>query len=133
MELQEFTKTTTTLSLADLTALAAQRGAFGDDIIAAFATQAQLRTTTAQQVLDTASQANRDTLLASEQRSYDTAVRERDAVLGLQRNVEQRTEQRAHVPPSQGTTPTPKKSGLFGLELRALAEGSGAGAVIAPD
>jgi HK97 family phage major capsid protein len=134
MEIQEFVKSTTALPLADLTALAAHRGAFGDDVLAAFTTQVQLRTSTAQGVLDTSSQAGRDALLASEQRSYDAALRERDAILGLQRAIEARTEQRAYVPPSQAPTGKPAaKKGLFGLELRALAEGSGAGAVIAPD
>ena len=36
----------------------------------------------AQTVLDAATQAGRDSLLASEQRSYDGAIRERDAILG---------------------------------------------------
>lgn len=134
MEISDFVNATTVIPVSELTSLAAQRAAFGDDVLAAFRTQAELRQRTAQGVLDTATAASRDTLLASEQRSYDAAIRERDAVLGLQRAVEQRTEQRAYVPPSQAAgTPAKVKSGLFGLELRALAEGSGAGAVIAPD
>jgi len=135
MEIQAFTKTTELVPMADLTTLAAHRGAFGPEVEAGFSTQAQLRSAAAQAVLDAASQANRDTLLASEQRSYDNAIRERDAVLGLVRTVEQRTEQRAFVPESQRvqTSLQKKTTGLFGIEMRALVEGSGAGAVIAPD
>src|SRR6516165_10840230 len=112
MEIQDFVKATTAIPLGELTAVAAHRGAFGDDVLAAFATQVQLRSTAAQTVLDAASQANRDTLLASEQRSYDAAIRERDAILGLQRSVEQRTETRAFVPATQGSTPAKPKRGL---------------------
>lgn len=135
MEIADFTKATTTIPMADLTTLAAQRGSFGDDVIAAFRTQIELRSAAAQTVLDEAQKANRDTLLASEQRSYDGQMRERDAILGLQRAVEQRTAERAFVPASQGSgSIDPKKrSGLFGIELRALAGSSGAGAVISPD
>lgn len=134
MEIQDFVKQTAIVPLADLTTLAAQRGAFGDDVHAAFTTQLQLRQTAAQVVLDGASQANRDSLLASEQRAYDTVMRERDAILGLQRAIEQRTDTRAFVPDSQRaqTKPT-KRAGLFGLELRALAESAAPGSVIAPD
>lgn len=106
MEIQEFVRATTTIPIAELTTLAAQRSCFGDDVLAAFATQVQLRNGQAQAVLDTASQANRDTLLASEQRSYDSAIRERDSILALQRQVEGRTEQRAFVPATQTTTTT---------------------------
>lgn len=134
MEIQDFVKKTELVPMAELTTLAANRGCFGDDVLAAFTTQLQLRQTAAQAVLDTASSANRDTLLASEQRSYDSVMRERDSILSLVRNVEQRTETRSFVPESQRHQPEKKtKGGLFGLELRALAEGSGAGAVIAPD
>jgi HK97 family phage major capsid protein len=134
MEIQEFVKKTELVPLAELTTLAANRGCFGDDVLAAYRTQVELRQTSAQTVLDTAATANRDTLLASEQRSYDGSMRERDAILGLQRAIEQRTETRSFVPESQRPPEKgKKKSGLFGLELRALAEGSGAGAVIAPD
>jgi HK97 family phage major capsid protein len=102
MEIQEFiTKSTTTIPLSELTSLAASRSCFGDDVLAAFSSQVQLRSAAAQTVLETATAAQRDTLLASEQRSYDAAIRERDAILGLQRNVEARTEQRAFVPPTQ--------------------------------
>ena len=135
MDIQEFTKKTELVPLDMLTTLAAHRGAFGDDVLAGFATQVQLRSSQAQTVLDAASQANRDTLLASEQRSYDTAIRERDAILGLQRAVEQRTEQKTFVPESQlpiGDADEDARRPVR-LELRALVEGSGAGAVIAPD
>jgi HK97 family phage major capsid protein len=134
MEITEFVKKTELVPMADLSTLAAQRGAFGDDVLAGFATQVQLRSSQAQAVLDTASQANRDTLLASEQRSYDTAIRERDAVLGLQRAIEQRTEQRAFVPESQRQpSKKEKRGGLFGLALRDLKESAAPGSVIAPD
>ena len=133
MEIEQFTKTTSIVPLSELTSLAATRGAFGDDILAAFRTQIELRNTEASKVLDAATAANRDTLLASEQRSYDGHVRERDAVLALQLAVEKRTEQRSFVPESQHSSGIPKKGGLFGLELRALAESSGVGAVLAPD
>jgi HK97 family phage major capsid protein len=126
MEIQDFIKTTTTVPLSELTAIASTRGAWGDDVLAAFASQVQLRSTAAQTVLDTATQANRDTLLASEQRSYDSAIRERDAILGLQRAVEQRTEARAFVPPTQSGRSEPGPMGpisspVLKLEQRAAA------------
>jgi HK97 family phage major capsid protein len=135
MEIQEFVKKTELVPLAELTTLAATRGAFGDDVLAAFRTQVELRSTAAQAVLDTAAAANRDTLLASEQRAYDGPMRERDAILGLQRAVEQRTETRSFVPESQRTPEKGKatKTGLFGLELRALTGGATPGSVISPD
>ena len=133
MEIQEFVKKTGIVPLTELTSLAATRGCFGDDVRTAFKTQIELRSTDAQKVLDAATAANRDTLLASEQRSYDGHVRERDAILGLQRAIEQRTEQRAFVPESQRPAPAAKKGGLFGLELRALAGSATPGSVISPD
>jgi HK97 family phage major capsid protein len=127
MEIQEFlTRSTTTIPLTELTTIASQRAAFGDDVLAAFASQVQLRSASAQTVLDTATQANRDTLLASEQRAYDAAIRERDSILGLQRAIEQRTEQRAFVPPTQGRgeqpvgTPPLVSSPVLGTEQRAF-------------
>jgi HK97 family phage major capsid protein len=61
-------------------------------------------------------------------------MRERDALLGLVRNVEQRSETRAFVPESQRQQPkTAKRAGLFGLELRDLKESAAPGSVIAPD
>ena len=103
MEIQQFITDTSKgiIPLADLTSIAADRRAFGDDVITAFRTQIEQRSRQAQTVLDSASQAGRDTLLASEQRSYDGAVRERDSILALQRAVEARTEQRGHVPATQ--------------------------------
>jgi HK97 family phage major capsid protein len=103
MEIQQFISDTAKgiIPVATLTTLAADRRAFGDDIMAAFTTQVQQRSQQAQTVLDAATAAGRDTLLASEQRSYDGAIRERDSILGLQRAVEQRTEARAHVPATQ--------------------------------
>jgi HK97 family phage major capsid protein len=118
-----------------LTSLAATRGAFGDDVLAGFKTQLELRNAEAQKVLDAATTANRDTLLASEQRAFDGYNRERDAILSLQLAVEKRTEQRAFVPESQrvSNTSDTKKGGLFGLELRALAGSATPGSVISPD
>ena len=103
MEIQQFITDTSKgiIPLADLTSIAADRRAFGDDVITAFRTQIEQRSRQAQTVLDSASQAGRDTLLASEQRSYDGAVRERDSILALQRAGEARTEQRGHVPSTQ--------------------------------
>lgn len=108
MEIQEFITQTAkgTIPLGTLTTIAADRAAFGDDVLVAFRTQVELRSSAASTVLETASQAGRDTLLASEQRSYDAAMRERDAILGLQRHVEQRTEQRGFVPATQTATET---------------------------
>jgi HK97 family phage major capsid protein len=108
MEITQFVQETSKgiIPLAELTSIAADRRAFGDDVIAAFASQVQLRSTAAQTVLDAASQAGRDTLLASEQRSYDGAVRERDSILNLQQAVERRTESRAFVPATQVQTET---------------------------
>jgi HK97 family phage major capsid protein len=89
------------IGLDILTTIAAQRAAHGDDVIGAFASQLEQRSAKAQQVLDTAAAANRDALLASEQRSYDAALRERDNILSLLRHVEQRTAQAAYVPRTQ--------------------------------
>src|SRR5262252_2917937 len=135
MEIQAFLTATEKIPLSDLTALAATRAAFGDDVLAAMKTQVELRSSAAQTVLDEATKANRDTLLASEQRSYDASIRERDAVLGLLRNIEQRTDEKKFVPASQHAAPgaASKRGTLFGIELRALAGGSGAGTVISPD
>jgi HK97 family phage major capsid protein len=116
MEIAAFVTATTTIPLSELTTLAAQRACFGDDVLTAFRTQIELRSTQAQTVLNAATAANRDTLLASEQRSYDSAIRERDAILGLQRAVEQRTEQRAYVPPTQ-VTGTPPATPAIGPVL----------------
>lgn len=124
MEIQTFLSTTTPVPLADLTTLAATRAAFGDDVLAAFRTQIELRSTAAQTVLDTATTANREALLASEQRSYDTQIRERDAILGLQRAVEQRTEIRGFVPESQrvpDARPVALTSPVLGTEQRCAA------------
>lgn len=105
MEITQFIADTAKgiVPLAELTSIAADRRAFGDDVITAFRTQIELRSSQAQTVLDIASQAGRDSLLASEQRSYDGAVRERDSILALQQAIERRTEQRGHVPPTQVT------------------------------
>jgi HK97 family phage major capsid protein len=102
MNISEFLgKATTVIPVSELTTIAADRAAFGDDVLAAFRSQIELRSTQATKVLETATAAGRDTLLASEQRSYDAAVRERDSILALQQAVERRTETRAHVPATQ--------------------------------
>src|SRR5262252_10666708 len=103
MEIQAFITATDRIPLSDLTSLAATRAAFGDDVLAAMKTQVELRSTAAQTVLDEATKANRDTLLASEQRAYDASIRERDAVLGLLRNIEQRTDEKKFVPVTQAS------------------------------
>jgi HK97 family phage major capsid protein len=114
MEILEFLEATTkkAIPLSELTAIAADRAAFGDDVIAAFTTQIEQRATAAQAVLTAAETAGRDTLLASEQRSYDGAMRERDSILSLQQAVERRTEQRAHVPATQTSTQTTETADL---------------------
>lgn len=134
MEIAEFLTQTTqrAIPVAELTSIAATRAAHGDDVIAAFRTQAEQRTTAAQAVLDVATQAGRDSLLASEQRSYDAAIRERDSILALQQSVERRTEARAFVPTTQ-TGGRTERGGVFGIELRALVENTGAGGVIVPN
>jgi len=103
MELTAFLESTakSAIALAELTTIAADRRAHGDDVLTAFRTQIEQRSAAAQSVLDAAQTAGRDTLLASEQRDYDRQIRERDAILGLQRAVEQRTSTAAYVPPSQ--------------------------------
>lgn len=108
MEITQFIEQTSKgiIPLATLTTIAADRRAFGDDVIAAYRTQIELRSNTAQAVLGDAEKAGRDTLLASEQRSYDGAIRERDSILALQQAVERRTETRAHVPATQVVTET---------------------------
>ena len=112
------------IPIATLTSLAADRAAFGDDVIAAFKTQIEQRSTQASTVLETATAAGRDTLLASEQRSYDAAIRERDSILALQQAVERRTEQRAHVPLTQvetrTQTTTDSESPVLGKEVRCV-------------
>lgn len=137
MEIQELVKATTIIPVADLTTIAATRAAFGDDVLTAYKTQIELRTTEAQKVLDAATAANRDTLLASEQRSYDGHVRDRDAILSLQLAIEKRTDAKAFVPPSQhgagGNAPAKRGGLLFGLELRDLKESATPGSIIAPD
>jgi HK97 family phage major capsid protein len=134
MEISEFLTQTTqrAIPVADLTSIAATRAAQGDDVIAGFRSQAEQRTSAAQAVLDAATQAGRESLLASEQRSYNAAIRERDSILALQQSVERRTEARAFVPTTQ-TGDRTKRGGLFGVELRALVENTGAGGAIVPD
>jgi HK97 family phage major capsid protein len=92
--------------LSELTTIAADRRAFGDDVIAAFTSQIEQRSATAQGVLDAAEKAGRDTLLASEDRAYKGAIRERDSILSLQQSIERRTDARGTVPATQTTTET---------------------------
>jgi HK97 family phage major capsid protein len=108
MEITQFLSDTTKaiIPIATLTMIAADRRAHGDDVLAALKTQIEQRAAQAQTVLDGAGAAGRDTLLASEQRSYDSAIRERDSILGLLRQVEQRTQQIAYVPATQTSTET---------------------------
>ena len=107
MEIQTFIAETAkgVIPLSTLTTLAADRRAFGDDVLAGFRTQIELRSTAAQTVLTEAEKAGRDSLLASEQRSYDAHLRERDSILSLQRAIEQRTESRNFVPHTQTVKP----------------------------
>jgi HK97 family phage major capsid protein len=133
MEIQQFLQETGIVPVSELTTIATQRAAFGDDLLNAFSRQVELRATAAQAILTEAESANRDSLLASEQRSYDAHLRERDSLLSLQQAIERRTEEKRFVPASQSGIPEKKRGGVFGIELRALVEGSGAGAVIAPD
>src|SRR5687768_17456443 len=122
MDLEQFLKETKPIALAELTQIAADRRAFGDDVLAGFTTQIQLRSAAAQTVLDRATAPNRDTLLASEQRSYDAAVRERDSILALLHSVEKRSESRSYVPPTQTiTTATDTElAAVLGTEQRAV-------------
>ena len=100
--------TTELVPMADLSRLAADRKAFGDDLLEAFQAQIELRARAAQRVIDEAHTAERD-LLASEQRMFDRAIRERDEILGLLRHVEQRTAAAYRVPDTQPTTPAPAR------------------------
>jgi HK97 family phage major capsid protein len=122
MEITQFLSDTARgpIGLDVLTTLAADRRAHGDDVLAAFATQVEHRSRAAQAVLDAAQTAGRDTLLASEQRAYDGAIRERDSLLGLQRAVEARMTQVAYVPPTQvtSTTETRELSPVLSREQR---------------
>jgi HK97 family phage major capsid protein len=136
MEIQTFLDSKTLVPVSELASIAANRSAFGEDVVNAFSRQIELRSTAAQTVLTDAEKANRDTLLASEQRSYDANIRERDSLLSLQQAVERRTAEKGFVPATQGGTTKPEtRGGIFGsgVELRALVTTGSAGAVIAPD
>jgi HK97 family phage major capsid protein len=137
MELAAFLAEQNIIPVSELTTLATDRRCFGDDVITAFARQVELRSAAAQGILSAAESANRDQLLASEQRGYDSHMRERDALLSLQQAVERRTAERGFVPATQAGTGTakPERRGIFGtgVEFRALVTTSGAGAVVAPD
>lgn len=108
MEITQFVSETSKgpIGLDVLTTIAATRAAHGADVEAGFRTQVELRSAAAQAVLDTAEKAGRDSLLASEQREYDRHIRERDAILALQRSVEARTAHQQYVPPAAVTTRT---------------------------
>jgi len=87
------------IGLDVLTTLAADRAAAGDDVLAAYRSQAELRSAAAQKVLTDSKDAGRADLLASEQRTFDQSIRERDSILGLILHIEQRT-MRSYAPPS---------------------------------
>ena len=136
MDIQQFVNETSqrAIPLSDLAIVAADRTAFGDDVIAALKTQVEQRSRTAQSVLTSAEQAGRDSLLATEQRGYDAAVRERTEILGLLQAVERRTETRNHVPIPQAERPTSARRTIFGAdEFRALVGNTGSGSYVAPD
>jgi HK97 family phage major capsid protein len=135
MDIQTFLSETSqrAIPLSELAAVAADRGAFGDDVISGLKAQIEQRSANAQRVLGDAEKAGRESLLASEQRSYDSAVRERGEILGLLQAVERRTDERRHVPVTQMQS-TEQRAGLFGAdEFRALVGNTGAGSYIAPD
>ena len=123
---------TESLTLAELQALAHNRHAFGDDIVTLFDKQSERRVASAGAVLEQAKTEQRD-LLASENREFDRAMKEADAIRTMKKIVEDRTVQRAFVPPTQRTQDT-KRVGLFGTdEFRALVGNTGAGSYVAPD
>ena len=132
MDIEQLLDSKTPIAIGDLTALAASRTAFGDDVLAAFKTQAELRTASAQAVLTAAETAGRDSLLASEQREYDKHTRERDEVLRLAAAVERRTEQRNFVPISQSARATRPTGTFLGANLRELVGNTGAGSYVTP-
>ena len=98
MTIQELLKAKDPVALDALTSLAGDRAAFGDDVVTVFQHQAELRQATAAKVLSDAETAGREALLASEQRSYHAATRERDSILRLQAAVERRTDEKRAVP-----------------------------------
>lgn len=94
------------IPVSELSMLASDRSAFGDDVLAALKSQAQLRTKEGDRILREGKADERGQLLASEAREFDSALRERDAILGLIAAVERRTSERAHVPATQPTIMT---------------------------
>jgi HK97 family phage major capsid protein len=104
MDLATFLSSTTLVPIADLTSLAALRECAGDDVLSRFRSQIELRQAAGVTVLDGASQAGRQNLLASEQRDFDRYSREIDQVLTLIRQIEQR---QYAPPPSQRLTSQP--------------------------
>lgn len=154
------------VAIDQLVALAGDARACGDDVRAAFVEQAQRRQRAASALLDGNDRAD---LLASEARQYDRHQREIEQILGLARQIEQRstyqpprsvaspdTTERTEAPAvlqrgqsmrdwlrqagrggaDVGPSPrlgsivralaTGNRRGLTPLELRALAEGTGA-------
>lgn len=76
------------IAIDQLVALAGDARACGDDVRAAFVEQAQRRQRAASALLDGNDRAD---LLASEARAYDRHQREIETILGLARQIEQRT------------------------------------------
>ena len=139
MEIQKFIEDTAKSMIpeAALTTIAADRRAFGDDVIAAFRTQIELRSTQAQVVLDAAAR-----LAETRYSPASSAVTTNVSASGTAswrysgRRAGGRA-QRAFGPATQTSaaiiTGRRSEEGTFlGLELRELVGGSGAGATSRP-
>jgi HK97 family phage major capsid protein len=125
---------TDVIPLGELATVAADRRCAGEDVLDCFKAQLQKRIGQAESMLDAAKAESRD-LHASEQRAFERAIREQEAIQTMLRGIEQRTADSYRVPETQSrslSTPT-TRAGLFGVELRALVENTGAGGVIVPD
>src|SRR5262245_30970499 len=94
---------TAKLTYEELRTLVANRAVFGADVLQMLTTQSDLRKDEAQGLRD---QSQDRELKASEQRTFDRALNESQMIQSLAREVEQRTEQRAHVPVTQTTIQT---------------------------
>ena len=103
MNITEFVEQTSKgqISLTELTALAADPNAYGADVAAAFETQLQLRAAVLNDINRDCEAAGRGDMLADENKKWGRNLRERDAILGLKRSVEQRGESAYAVPASQ--------------------------------
>ncbi len=98
------------IPLGELAAIAADRRCAGEDVIDAFKAQHQKRVALVEKLLDVGKTEDRE-LKASEERDYQRALREMDALRGLQRAVEQRTVDSYRVPETQARTITPAGGG----------------------